>query len=52
MLKVLQDVEENDNRTQALELAGSIVWKAKSVALTTSLADALLYNTKVTTPHN
>ena len=48
LLKVLQDIGDNDARTQSVELAGSVVWKAKSVSLTTSLADALLSNTKVT----
>ena len=48
LLKVLQDVADDDKRTQTLELMSSSVWKGKSAALTASLADALLMNTKVT----
>lgn len=48
LLKVIQDVADNDKRTQTLELMGSNIWKGKSAALTASLADALLNNTKVT----
>ena len=45
---VLQDVADNDKRTQTLELSGSNIWKGKSAALTASLADALLNNSKLT----
>ena len=45
---MLQDVADDDKRTQTLELTSSVVWKGKSAALTASLADALLSNTKVT----
>jgi hypothetical protein len=48
LLAVIKDVEDNDKRTQSLELTGSVVWKGKSSALTASLSDALLNNTKVT----
>ena len=48
ILKVLQDVADNDKRTQSLELLGSVVFKSKSVTLCASLADAMLNNTKVT----
>ena len=48
VLKVLQDVADDDKRTQTLELTSSVVWKGKSAAMTASLADALLENTKVT----
>ena len=48
LLKTLQDVADNDKRTQTLELSGSVVWKGKSAVMTASLADALLNNTKVT----
>ena len=48
LMKVIQDVADNDKRTQTLELMSSVVWKGKSAALTASLADALLVNTKVT----
>ena len=48
LLKAIQDVADNDKRTQELELTGSTVWKSKSVMLTASLADALLNNTKLT----
>ena len=48
MLKVLQDVADNDKRTQALELMSSVVWKGKSATLMSSLADAMVSNTKVT----
>ena len=39
LLKVLQDVADNDKRTQTLELMGSTVWKGKSASLTASLAE-------------
>ena len=48
LMKTLQDVADNDKRTQSLELMSSVVWKGKSAALTASLADAMLSNTKVT----
>ncbi len=48
VLKTVQDVADNDKRTQSLELMGSVVWRAKSAVLTASLADALLNNTKLT----
>ena len=48
LVKVLQDVADNDKRTQTLELTSSVVWKGTSAVLTASLADALLNNTKVT----
>ena len=48
VLEALKLVAENDKRTQSLELGGSVVFKAKSVALGQSLADALHANTKLT----
>ena len=48
LLKTIKDVEDNDKRTQSLELSGSTVWKSKSAALTASLSDALLNNTRLT----
>ena len=48
LLKTLEDVAENDKRTQTLELTSSVVWKGKSAVLTSSLADAMMNNTKVT----
>ena len=48
LLKVLQDVADNDKRTQTLDLCSSVVWKGKSATLMSSLADALRNNTKVT----
>ena len=48
LLKAIQDVADNDKRTQSLELSGSTVWKAKSAVLTASLSDALLGNMRLT----
>jgi hypothetical protein len=48
LTKTIQDIAENDKRTQTLDVMGSAVWKGKSVALTGSLSDALLNNTKLT----
>ena len=48
VLAHLKKVAENDRRTQSLELAGSQVFQAKSAALSSSLADALLHNTRLT----
>eukprot|EP00965_Chrysotila_dentata_P198351 6178734-Pleurochrysis_carterae.AAC.1 len=48
ILAVIKDVAENDRRTQSLDLASSTTFQAKSMALTSSLADALLNNTRLT----
>ena len=41
MLEVIKKVEENDRRTQSIDLSGSSVFREKSVKLSASLADAL-----------
>ena len=48
ILEAIKAVSENDRRTQALELGGSVSFMAKSVVLSTSLADALHNNTCLT----
>ena len=48
IMSILKDVEENHKRTQEMNLAGSNVWKSKSVQMTNNLADALLSNTRLT----
>ena len=48
MLEVIKKVEENDRRTQSIDLSGSSVFREKSVKLSASLADALSRNTRLT----
>ena len=48
IMSTLKDLEENHRRTQDLNLAGSNVWRSKSVQMTNNLVDALLSNTKLT----
>ena len=48
ILSTLKDLEENHRRTQDVNLMGSNVWKAKSVAMTANLVDAMVPNTKLT----
>tara|TARA_B100000767_G_C19385000_1_gene377519 strand:- start:219 stop:374 length:156 start_codon:yes stop_codon:yes gene_type:complete len=38
IVSILKDVEENHKRTQEMNLAGSNVWKSKSVQMTNNLA--------------
>jgi hypothetical protein len=48
IVSTLKDIEEDHRRTQDVNLAGSNVWRSKSVQMTNNLADALLTNTKLT----
>jgi len=48
VVAALQKLAENDRFTQALELGSAVAFQAKSVALGSSLADALVGNTKLT----
>mmetsp|Transcript_38803 Transcript_38803/g.124568 ORF Transcript_38803/g.124568 Transcript_38803/m.124568 type:complete len:449 (-) Transcript_38803:193-1539(-) len=48
VLEVIKKVEENDRRTQSIDLSGSSVFREKSVKLSASLADALSRNTRLT----
>ena len=48
MLEVIKKVEENDRRTQSIDLSGSSVFREKSVKLSASLADSLSRNTRLT----
>ena len=48
LLSTIKLVAENDKRTQSLDLSGAVTWQAKSAALTASLSDALMANTKLT----
>ena len=48
IMTTIKDIEENQRRVQDVNLQGSTVWKGKSVVLTTTLAEALYNNTKLT----
>ena len=48
VLSALKDVEENQKHMQEVNLSSSIVWKGKSLEMTTKLAAILIQNTRLT----
>lgn len=48
MLSALKDIEENQKHMQSANLQSSIVWKGKSLELTTKLSEVLRVNSKLT----
>eukprot|EP00967_Tisochrysis_lutea_P138084 scaffold248694_cov28-Tisochrysis_lutea.AAC.1 len=48
ILELLKKLDDNDRRTQAIDLSGSTVFREKSVKLCASLADALQRNSRLT----
>jgi len=48
VLELLKKLDENDRRTQAIDLSGSTVFREKSVKMCSSLADTLTRNSRLT----
>ena len=48
VLSALKDIEENQKHMQDVNLQSSNVWKAKSLQMTTQLAEVLYNNSKLT----